>query len=830
MSSNRTHKGDESLSPRKLGLSCAECRRSKLKCDRTFPCQSCIRRGCPGICPDGTLAATKGNKVLMAQAQRLSEQVKSLNSRIRELEAALAQSRRAGDEADRRASSSDISNDESIKAVSEAIGSLSLGLDGQAKYHGESAGSEYLQDLLPQEEIQPTKRTEIELPDEILSLMHAFPFGLKDCPYNKSLFIRYLPSRQRAVDLACIYYKRVAWMYDPISSAEFSTSILEPIYGTNEYPATNALHSHKLAVFFMILANGTLYDAHPSATTLAEQYYALARAALSLDSVLLEVTCATVQALFLVFRFVYDASQADKEERWLLTGLTTRIAHTIGLQRDSAAWDLEADEVQRRRRLFWELFTWENWSSLVHGRPGTLFIQHTDCQFPKDLEPFVDASGDRELGFHAWKFRYSAQCLSASMEHLFSTTAPPYSALLSIDKVIRNCAIPKHLRCPDGQSDSAYSWSTEPARALQQYCALCVRDSNLLYIHRSYFSQAVQQAPDDPLRHRYQFSVLTAYQTSCRLISTLRSLYPVCPLAGHVWFFWSAVFSSCTVLAGLVVHSPGCRLAKEAMRGLETAVPFFEEGSKLCRPPSVLSSLQRFHKRASASYTAFKSGQERNASINPGSPDEPDELEVVGGRKAVITTKSNPNSPSLLAPGSPSTLNQDAATASSPASQTTAHEVSAGYYPAMNAPENPMLRNGHYRMEDGVPSFEDHAYSSIGKAMHHPVSDAVNTPLHPGPYMATHTPMLVPSAAHSAHASHDQAAPRAEDKVPNAWHTSYPLPQHPYSQQVSGEFVPYGHPVYPSLLGNIDFGYQPRTVHQQNQEEIWRNFMQGFGP
>src|SRR5712675_2700629 len=76
----------------KLGLSCAECRRSvtythseileasnsphrmfrsKLKCDRcvllstrwrpvssepeqrVFPCQSCIRRGCAAICPDG---------------------------------------------------------------------------------------------------------------------------------------------------------------------------------------------------------------------------------------------------------------------------------------------------------------------------------------------------------------------------------------------------------------------------------------------------------------------------------------------------------------------------------------------------------------------------------------------------------------------------------------------------------------------------------------------------------------------------------------------------------------------------------------------------------
>ncbi|KAG5338430.1 hypothetical protein C0989_007314 [Termitomyces sp. Mn162] len=239
----------DTFASRKLGLSCAECRRSKLKCDR---------RGCAGICPDGTLAATKGNKVLMAQAQKLSEQVKFLHARVRELEAALAMSRASeerddGFRADHQAGQADC-----VDAVSEAIGSLSLGVDGQAKYHGESAG------------------------------------------------------------------------YDPISYNDFVFSIVNPIYGSEGYPSTDALHSHRLAVFFMVLANGNLYDeSQPKAAAVAEQYYALARAAFSLDSILVEATCATVQALFLVFRFVYNSSQSDKEERWLLTGLTTRIAQTV---------------------------------------------------------------------------------------------------------------------------------------------------------------------------------------------------------------------------------------------------------------------------------------------------------------------------------------------------------------------------------------------------------------------------------------------------------------------------------------------------------------------
>ncbi|KAG5637746.1 hypothetical protein H0H81_003384 [Sphagnurus paluster] len=265
----------------------------------------------------------------MAQAQRLAEQVKSLNSKIRGLEAALAEEKAKSTEGENHTLTSAAPDDGGLKAVSEAIGSLSLGMDGQAKYHGESAGAEYLQDLLPRDESEPSKQmARVDLPHEILALMHAFPFGFKESPYSKSIFIRYLPTKQRAMELAVTYYDSVAWMYDCIPSEDFSNSILTPIYGADGYASTDAIHSHRLAVFFMILANGNLYDSHCD-TLAAEQYYALARAALSVDSILVEVTCATVQALFLVFRFIYNSSQADKEERWMLTGLATRVAQVV---------------------------------------------------------------------------------------------------------------------------------------------------------------------------------------------------------------------------------------------------------------------------------------------------------------------------------------------------------------------------------------------------------------------------------------------------------------------------------------------------------------------
>ena len=70
-----------------------------------------------------------------------------LNTRVRDLEAALDQTQPTRVEMKPQVSTKD-NNDyrreeaEECKDISEAIGSLSLGADGQAKYHGESAGSE----------------------------------------------------------------------------------------------------------------------------------------------------------------------------------------------------------------------------------------------------------------------------------------------------------------------------------------------------------------------------------------------------------------------------------------------------------------------------------------------------------------------------------------------------------------------------------------------------------------------------------------------------------------------------------------------------------------
>ncbi|TFY73106.1 hypothetical protein EWM64_g10906 [Hericium alpestre] len=71
-------------------IACAECRRLKLKCDKTVPCTSCKRRGCAPICPNGSLVTGQGTRFVLASTDRLHLKISQMSDRIRLLEEALS--------------------------------------------------------------------------------------------------------------------------------------------------------------------------------------------------------------------------------------------------------------------------------------------------------------------------------------------------------------------------------------------------------------------------------------------------------------------------------------------------------------------------------------------------------------------------------------------------------------------------------------------------------------------------------------------------------------------------------------------------------------------
>jgi len=105
-------------------------------------------------------------------------------------------------------------------------------------------------------------------------------------------------------------------------------TVVSPIYGTSGFVSVDTSHSHKLSVFFIAMACGVLYEQPPVRANVGAAISCSSRAALSLDSILQEANCATVQALFMIIRFTY-ISDSRGEERWLLGGLCVKVAQIV---------------------------------------------------------------------------------------------------------------------------------------------------------------------------------------------------------------------------------------------------------------------------------------------------------------------------------------------------------------------------------------------------------------------------------------------------------------------------------------------------------------------
>ena len=119
--------------------------------------------------------------------------------------------------------------------------------------------------------------------------------------------------------------------FDPVPRGDFEHAILEPLYSSaNGVISLISFEPHRLSVFFMILGIGALFDSHPDARTIAEQYHAFACATFSLESVVGGATCASAQAILMMSHFLFLTDRSGNERRWLLNGLCTKVIHMVG--------------------------------------------------------------------------------------------------------------------------------------------------------------------------------------------------------------------------------------------------------------------------------------------------------------------------------------------------------------------------------------------------------------------------------------------------------------------------------------------------------------------
>ncbi|KZT25295.1 hypothetical protein NEOLEDRAFT_1065216 [Neolentinus lepideus HHB14362 ss-1] len=644
-------------------ISCAECRRLKIKCDKQVPCQSCRRRGCESLCPNDSLTTGQGTRSVLAATEHLYDQINSLTKRVRELEDALATSHAQVSSDPHpllQQSGVPVATTPAINAqsgsstpateqhLSDFFGTLTVSENGVSRFFGPSGGVEVsIRHIAETSDAESVSKSPA-LPEAIMQFIQSFPFHL-DGPVGSMhrMIQSYLPPYERALALCEAFGDRITWIYRCIAKSQLTEDLLPAIYSRAGYtPSEDCSGPHALALLFTVLAIGVVMEVTPTPNRVeSERYFQLARASLCLRSILEKPSIATVQTfeLLSVYMSMRGDDVVDRESRmestWSFVTLAAHLSHTVSTNRDGERWGLPPKIVEQRRRLFWDIFVFDVWQSLITGRPMACNISSVDCQFPQAEDPVTTAGyvGIADVSSaEKWEFQFTATCVAEVAAQAVIPATPPYSKILELGRKVETFPVaPSYEQEP---SDPPGSSKVSLKLSLLHFCLSHSREIILLYIHRSYFIQAITDHPDNPLLSEYDRSFLVTYRAASSILKTTREQFSRHPdVIAQVWYVWSFAFSAAVVFGAVVTKGPRCALAPAAMEELEQAYVLLTKAAPMSRRAAeALRIIVRLRKSAREALSAADKGVSEGAA---GQDQTDDELSIFAGRASRVVAR-----------------------------------------------------------------------------------------------------------------------------------------------------------------------------------------------
>ncbi|KZV60708.1 hypothetical protein PENSPDRAFT_659412 [Peniophora sp. CONT] len=657
---------------RSAALSCAECRRLKLRCSRVFPCNSCVKKGCAQICPNGSLTTGKGNRFILANTEVLHEKIHTLASRVRQLEDALRDAhayktnerhpllteellqikrpleREAKDElppADSNMLQVTPETSEEAEEVLDQVGSLVISDTGKANFFGTTANAwYYLQNEGDDEAASPSE----DQPWFSRTFPWTFTVG-ETVTEVRTTLLDNLPEEGYARQLIESYYQWAGWMYRPVEPDDLWTNIFNPVYQMPQDEVYVPVQSHRVAVLYLMFALAELLNLERQPYSKeADHYFKFARAALAVDSVLEEQSIQAIQALVLMCHYMFFAE--IHAPRWTLMGVVVKLAQSMGLHRDSLRWKLEEDETKKRRALLWEVVTYDSWQSLTYGRPPSISMVHIDCQFPGTS--FKNERGQTDMSFELWKHKFVAEVQSQVHDLAFCARPASYKTIQELDHKCRTFPFPPSLQIAGFGGHHIDKEPPPMTLVLQRYIAHAIWEITIFYMHRGFFARALEDSPADPLANKYSQSVLAASMSACTFIALIKDLFSQHPrFAERMWFLFTHTFSCAVVLGSIAVKCPKNSLSRNALRHLDEAINIYEHVTT-AHAGKVLPVLRKIRERAIAATTEAgdsppRSTPEREEEMKR----DNEELATLGGKTRLVSRNgkngqtSNPTSP-----------------------------------------------------------------------------------------------------------------------------------------------------------------------------------------
>ncbi|KAH9951097.1 fungal-specific transcription factor domain-containing protein [Amylocystis lapponica] len=688
ISFDSTHAREIELKRSRGEISCAECRRLKIRCDKTIPCQSCQRRGCAALCPNGSLATGQGTRFVLAATEHLHRRVAKMNDRMRQLEDALAIAHArysdephpllTDDQESTPASQDDMSPfPELASSISpetiDAFGTLSVSDHGVSRFFGPTGGTEYL--LFSDCDTAATSSNGSKTPEsrrtshspsispEVLRFSSAFPFTPMGPPDAvRELIGSHLPPYERACQLSESYLEYAGWIFKGVARDQLIDEMIPFFYNRASpdpaAPVVDYSGDHDLGLLLAIFAIGALVDLKQEPVNAeSDHFFQLAKAALSITPILERPALATVQALQLFSIYIAMVSNEpgenamSMESSWGMIALSSHVAHNIGLHRDSSRWGLPATLVNRRRSLFWNIFIADSWQSLTTGRPPLFSRKYIDSKYP-ELEEDNPADDQPRNDFQTWSTRFAFECVAEVAARTLGAETPTYATIIDLDRRVRNFPIPSDVLAMLEDLQPATDSGPPPlAASMARFVISHSREVILLYIHRSFFAQAIIDSPSNPLRSAYAPSFLAAYRASCTILKVIRDQFAVYPaLCARFWSIWTFAFSATVVFGTVATRGPRSPLAPAAIVQLEQAVELFSQAAKYSgRAARALPVVIKLREKAHGALAAGQRDDSAEGALwSVKSEEFEDELEIFAGRTKLVDSKRRSQSPASV--------------------------------------------------------------------------------------------------------------------------------------------------------------------------------------
>ncbi|KAF8582757.1 hypothetical protein K439DRAFT_1661654 [Ramaria rubella] len=738
---------------------CAECRRLKLKCDKNKPCSNCVRRGCASICPQGRMVS-KGSRFILADTEQLHEKIDALIGRVHQLESALEKSHSLhssephpllGVELRLIATPVDSkipSNPELAQKEKEMVDTMGiLTLDNRGtRYFGWTGAFAHMWRLGEDPDDAAYKHNGAAslalagVPVELAQMAHAFPIRLPtfyETHFKKWILENCLPSFPEAWSLFENYWEHYAWHFTPFTRSMFVEKILSPLYHRSLDNEDTPL-GHRLGLLFMVFAIGDLMDltkAVDASTGL--RYYLLARASLCLDPVFESPTVTALQATYLMGVFLMLARGTNEPEHsWILSGINSKLALTLGLQHDATKFNLSPEEVENRRYVLVSVISAELWQCLGTGRP----ISQTFANFEWVLKqphsadevrekPTESFSVEHERMARNWLTTFIWECSSKVLEAAVGNKATSYSAILQLDAKIREHPLPTFLIDKSRDPEDLGIGIT-----MQHLLMSVIKEVSLLFLHRRCFAIALRDSPNDPLRSHFAPSVMACYRSATNFISGFSTLHSTTPeLLMRIWFFWPNAFVSTLILGTIVARSPNCPLASSALLTLENACSLWEVIPDSVCGARVLSTIKQLKEKAFTSFARSKANDPLAAATE--GVETLEEIHALGGGGPRVISKKSPSSASG---SSPYTADQKIPSDSFPSATAGISSSSNNQtfaYPTYNIPvaqqlafppmEDPVDNTFLFMHMDNMPDLENYDFTQF-TASEEPLPESFN--------------------------------------------------------------------------------------------------------